>query len=266
MRKGGTMSEKNELLCVIEDYTGIITLNRPHVHNAISMNMRKLLGEMLDDINTNDDVRVVILTGSGQSFCSGVDLKERKGMFEKDVRTLREKGPVNQMKIINLTKPVIAAMCGNALAGGFELALACDLRVASDDAMFGLPETTLGIIPAGGGTQLLPRLVGDAQAREIIFTGRRIDAAKAKEIGLVNYVVPRDDVMTKAKELAGAMKYLSPTALKNAKKAVNRSREVGLTEGFSFEAQAYLTCIPTKDRVEALRAYAEKRKPIFTGE
>ncbi|MBN1829957.1 MAG: enoyl-CoA hydratase/isomerase family protein [Deltaproteobacteria bacterium] len=260
------MESEEELLHEANDHVATLMLNRPQVHNAISMTMRRLLGEALDRIEEDDDIRVVILTGAGPSFCSGVDLKERRGMPEKEVRRLREKGPVNQMKIINLSKPVIAAVCGNALAGGCELALACDIRVASEDARFGLPETNLGIIPAGGGTQLLPRLVGDAQAREIIFTGRPIDAARAERIGLVNYVLPREKVMEKARELAGYMKDLSPTALKKAKEAVNRSREVGLVEGFAFEAQAYLTCIPTKDRIEALRAYSEKRRPIFTGE
>lgn len=260
------MEGQSELLVELKDGIAILTLNRPEVHNAISMNMRKLLGEALDDMDMNDDVRVLILTGAGKSFCAGVDLKERKEMSEKEVMKLREKGPVNQMKIINLFKPVIAAVNGNALAGGLELALACDIRIAAENAVFGLPEISLGIIPGGGGTQLLPRLIGDAQAREMILTAGRIDAKTAERIGLVSRVVPPGELMNAAMELASTMKSFSPIALKNAKKAINRSREVGLMEGFIFEAQAYLACLGTKDRVEALQAFAEKRKPVFRGE
>jgi methylglutaconyl-CoA hydratase len=260
------MDEESELLVAVKDGIAVLTLNRPQVHNAISMKMRQLLGEALDDLNMDDDIRVLILTGAGKSFCTGVDLKERKAMSEKEILKLREKGPVNQMKIINLYKPVIAAIHGNALAGGFELALACDIRIAAENATFALTEVSLGIIPGGGGTQLLPRLIGDAQAREMIFMGSRVDARTAERLGLVSRVVPGAELMPTAMELASRMKDYSPIALKNAKKAINRSREVGLTEGFIFEAQAYLACIHTKDRIEALQAFAEKRKPVFKGE
>jgi len=260
------MNEEKELLVEVKEGIAVLTLNRPQVHNAISMNMRQLLGEALEELNLNDEVRVLIVTGAGKSFCAGVDLKERKGMSEREVLKLREKGPVNQMKIINLFKPVIAAINGNALAGGLELALACDIRIASANAVFGLPEISLGIIPGGGGTQLLPRLIGDAQAREMILTGGRIDAQTAERMGLVSRVVPPEELMNASVEMASKMKDFSPIALKNAKKALNRSREVGLTEGFIFEAQAYLACIHTKDRLEALQAFAEKRKPLFRGE
>lgn len=261
------MDKQKELLVKLREQVAVLTLNRPQVRNAISMRMRERLENIWDDFNTNDEVRVVVITGSGEkAFCAGVDLKEREEMSEKAVRELREKGPVIQRKIINLYKPVIAAINGYALAGGLEIALACDIRIASENAVFGLPETTLGIIPGGGGTQLLPRLIGDARTREMIFTGERIDAKTAERIGLVNRVVPLENLMDTAMELAEKMKLISPISLKNAKKAINRSREVGLNEGFTFEAQAYLTCIPTKDRVEALKAFAEKRKPVFTGE
>ena len=260
------MKYQKELLIEIKDEIATLTLNRPKTHNAISMNMRKQLEEVFDSLNSNEKVRIVIITGNGKSFCAGVDLKERKEMTEKEVMRLRERGPVIQSKIINLFKPVIAAINGNALAGGLEIALACDIRIASENAMLGLPETTLGIIPSGGGTQLLPRLIGDAVAREIIFTGGRIDARTAERIGLVNRVVSPEELVSAAMEVANKMKEASPISLKNAKKAINRTREVGLSEGFTFEAQAYLACIPTKDRIEALKAFAEKRKPVFIGE
>ena len=261
------MDTQKELLVENKAQVAVLTLNRPRVLNAISMRMREQLDAVWDALNADDQVRVVVITGSGnKAFCAGVDLKERKEMSERAVRELREKGPVIQRKILNLNKPVIAAINGYALAGGLEIALACDLRIASENAAFGLPETALGIIPAGGGTQLLPRLIGDARAREMIFTGERIDAKTAERMGLVNRVMPLANLMDTAMELAEKMKRISPISLKNAKKAINRSREVGLNEGFIFEAQAYLACIPTKDRVEALKAFTEKRKPVFTGE
>jgi methylglutaconyl-CoA hydratase len=260
------MSETKDLLVEIHEGIAVLTMNRPEVHNAISMSMRKMIEEALDAFNEDDSVRVLILTGAGKSFCAGVDLKERKGMSEKEVRKLRERGPVNQIKIINLYKPVIAAVNGNALAGGLELALACDIRIAAENAVFGLPEIGLGIIPGGGGTQLLPNLVGDTRARDMVLTARRIDASTAERWGLVNRVVPVADLIKEAMDLALKMKNFSPISLKNAKKALNRSREIGLMEGFTFEAQAYLACINTQDRVEALKAFAEKRKPTFTGE
>jgi enoyl-CoA hydratase/carnithine racemase len=267
-RVGRKPMDPQEVLRVeIREQVAVLTLNRPQVRNAMSMRMREQLEKVWDRLNTDDAVRVVIITGAGdKAFCAGVDLKERGQMSEKAVRELRERGPVIQIKILNLYKPVIAAVNGYALAGGMEIALACDIRIAAEHAVFGLPETTLGIIPGGGGTQLLPRLIGDARAREMIFTGERIDAETADRIGLVNRVVPLEKLMDTAMALAEKMKQISPIALKNAKKAINRSREVGLDEGFIFEAQAYLTCIPTKDRVEALKAFAEKRKPVFTGE
>lgn len=264
---GVCMNTSEDLLVNIEEQIATVTLNRPHAHNAITMNMREKLETLWDGLNRDDNVRVVIITGAGQkAFCVGVDLKERKNMSQKEVIWLREKGPVIQQKIIDLYKPVIAAVNGYALAGGMEISLACDMRIASESAVFGLPETTLGIIPAGGGTQLLPRLVGDAKARELIFLGEKIDARTAERLGLVNCVVDADKLMDAAAEMAERMKRLSPISLKNAKKSINRSREVGLYEGFRFEAQAYLNCIPTKDRLEALAAFAEKRQPVFKGE
>ena len=150
------MEQQKELIVEFKEQIAVLTLNRPQVHNAISMNMRKQLENIWDDLNTNDDVRSVIITGSGnKAFCAGVDLKERKEMPEKDVRELREKGPVIQRKILNLYKPVIAAINGYALAGGLEIALACDIRIASENAVFGFPETTLGIIPGGGGNSTI---------------------------------------------------------------------------------------------------------------
>jgi enoyl-CoA hydratase len=260
------MIKEDELIIKYRDQIAILTLNRPEVHNAINMSMRAQLEKIWDDFYQNNEVRVVLITGKGKSFCAGVDLKERINMTPKQVSQLRERGPIIQSKIINLPKPVIAAVNGNALAGGCEITLACDIRIASENATFGLPEINLGIIPGGGGTQLLPRIVGDAIAREIIFTGKKIDASEALRIGLVNQVVSNSELLEKSIQFAANLVQKSPTSLKNAKKSINRWRETGLSEGFQFEAQAYLNCIPSKDRIEALKAFSEKRTPIFTGD
>ena len=261
------MKSEKEVTFKLRQGVATLTLNRPASLNAISMSMRSRLETIWDQLHNDDDVRVVIITGAGdKAFCVGVDLKERRTMTAKAVYRLRERGPVIQRGIIDCPKPVIAAINGYALAGGLEIALACDFRIAAANSFFGLPEITLGIIPGGGATQLLPRLIGDARARELILTGDRIDAARAERIGLVNRVVAPDQLLPATLKLADKLKRRSPISLKNAKKALNRSREVGLSEGFMFEAQAYLSCIPTKDRLEALAAFAEKREPIFCGE
>jgi enoyl-CoA hydratase/carnithine racemase len=179
------------------------------------------------------------------------------------LRTIR----VVMSELENLPKPVIAAVNGLALGGGTELALACDIRVAAEGASLGLTETTLAIIPGAGGTQRLPRLIGRGRAKELIFTGRRVDAAEALAIGLVEYVVPADQLLAKATEIARRIAdNTGPIAVAQAKFAINRGTEVDLETGLAIEAKAYEVVIPTQDRVEALAAFGEKRKPVFKGE
>ncbi|MED1725855.1 enoyl-CoA hydratase-related protein [Brevibacillus parabrevis] len=246
---------------------GVVTLDRPDVFNCLNLEtlteLRKLIAELARDRST----RVVIVTGAGdKAFCSGADLKERRGMSPEQVevyiRTIRD----TFSELEKLQKPVIAALNGLALGGGTELALACDLRIMSEQAQMGLTETSLGIIPGAGGTQRLPRLVGKGIAKELIFTARRIFPAEALAIGLVNRVVPHDQLMNVSMELAAQIASNAPLALAQAKFAIDCGSEVELATGLMMESNAYQLLVPTKDRLEGLAAFAEKRKPIYRGE
>jgi methylglutaconyl-CoA hydratase len=250
-----------------ENGIAIVTLNRPEAANALSTALLNELSELLGDLAFQKDVRVVIVTGAGEKvFCAGADLKERAGMNETEVRKtvalIRE--TINQVE--QLPQPVIAALNGSAFGGGLELALACDIRVAVDTAQLGLTETSLGIIPGAGGTQRLPRLIGIGKAKELIFTAKRITTQEAAQIGLVEYVVPRAQLMEKALEIATQIAANAPIAVRQAKLAVNRSLDVDLVTGLRLEQMAYEVTIPTKDRLEGLQAFKEKRKPVYKGE
>jgi methylglutaconyl-CoA hydratase len=250
-----------------ENGIAIVTLNRPEAANALSTALLNALSELLGDLAFRKDVRVVIVTGAGEKvFCAGADLKERAGMNETEVRKtvalIRE--TINQVE--QLPQPVIAALNGSAFGGGLELALACDIRVAVDTAQLGLTETSLGIIPGAGGTQRLPRLIGIGKAKELIFTAKRITTQEAAQIGLVEYVVPRAQLMEKALEIATQIAANAPIAVRQAKLAVNRSLDVDLVTGLRLEQMAYEVTIPTKDRLEGLQAFKEKRKPVYKGE
>jgi methylglutaconyl-CoA hydratase len=250
-----------------ENGIAIVTLNRPEAANALSTALLNELSELLGDLAFRKDVRVVIMTGAGEKvFCAGADLKERAGMNETEVRKtvalIRE--TINQVE--QLPQPVIAALNGSAFGGGLELALACDIRVAADTAQLGLTETSLGIIPGAGGTQRLPRLIGIGKAKELIFTAKRITAKEAEQIGIVEYAVPRAQFMEKALEIAGQIAANAPIAVRQAKLAVNRGVDVDLANGLRLEQMAYEVTIPTKDRLEGLQAFKEKRKPVYKGE
>lgn len=251
----------------LENGIAIITLNRPESANALSTALLYELSHLLYDLAFRRDVRVVIFTGAGEKvFCAGADLKERAGMNETEVRKtvtlIRE--TINQIE--QLPQPVICALNGSAFGGGLELALACDIRVAADTAQLGLTETSLGIIPGAGGTQRLPRLIGKGKAKELIFTAKRITAKEAEQIGLVEYVVPRDQLMEKAMEIAEQIVVNAPIAVMQAKIAINRGLDVDLATGLRIEQMAYDITIPTKDRLEGLQAFKEKRKPVYKGE
>ncbi|PTM59237.1 enoyl-CoA hydratase [Desmospora activa] len=245
----------------------ILTLSRPQVYNALNLPMLEELGRIVRELIHSKATRVVVITGSGEkAFCSGADLKERRGMSEEQVRryiyTIRE----TFQAIARLPKPVIAAVNGVALGGGMELALACDLRIADEHAVFGLTETSLGIIPGAGGTQRLARLVGQAKAKELIFSARRITAAEALEMGMLNRVAKEETVMKTALEWAEMINQNAPLALAQAKFAIDYGLEVDLDTGLALETKAYEGLIPTKDRLEGLDAFREKRKPIYLGE
>lgn len=246
--------------------TSILRLNRPEVMNSLNFGLLRALAEKVEALQWDQDVRVIIITGAGEkSFCAGADLKERATLPEEQVRkfifTLRELFTF----IEYMNKPVIGAVNGIALGGGTELALACDVRIASENAIMGLTETRLAIIPGGGGTQRLPRLVGRARAKELIFTGRRVEANEALSIGLVNKVVPAARLIEECLEMAGMICEAGPIAITQAKYAINHGLEVDLRSGLAIESNAYWVTIPTEDRTEGLTAFREKRKPVYKG-
>jgi enoyl-CoA hydratase/carnithine racemase len=245
----------------------IVTLNRPERMNALDRPTLAAGAKLIKNLNFDKEIRVVIVTGAGEkAFCAGADLKERDGMTMSDVRQYIRAIRDTFTDIENLPIPVICALNGIALGGGLELALACDIRIASPNARMGLTECTLGIIPGGGGTQRLPRLIGRGKAKEMLFLGLQVTAQEALDIGLINRIAPEGKLMDVALEIAEKIVNNSPIAIQQAKIAVNRGMEVDINQGLVIESEAYEVCIPTKDRLEALAAFKEKRKPVFKGE
>lgn len=258
---------KAVLASTVESGITLITLNRPEAANSLSIQMLNELREVIVACKFDPSVRCVIITGAGEkAFCAGADLKERAGMdtsqVRKTVSLIRE--IMNELEA--LPQPVIAVVNGVAFGGGTELALACDIRIALETAKFGLTETSLGIIPGAGGTQRLPRLIGKGRAKELIFTARRIDAGEAREIGLVEYVMPADSLLDKALDIARQIVRNAPIAITQAKFSIDKGLNVDLNTGLSIEQNAYELTIPTKDRLEGIQAFKEKRSPIFVGE
>ncbi|MBN6188291.1 enoyl-CoA hydratase [Aneurinibacillus sp. BA2021] len=249
------------------DGIAIVTLNRPEAANAFSKQMLLDFHQVVSSLKYDDDVRVVIITGSGEkAFCAGADLKERKDMSDTEVkRTVRSIGSVVK-EIEDLPQPTIAAINGAAFGGGLELALGCELRIGATEAKVGLTETSLAIIPGAGGTQRLPRLIGLGKAKELIYTAKRLSADEAVSIGILEYAVPRSELLEKALELASAIAKNGPLALKQAKIAINKGIQVDLATGLKIEELAYDALIPTEDRIEGLEAFAEKRSPQYKGQ
>jgi methylglutaconyl-CoA hydratase len=258
---------KTILLNKMKNGIVMITLNRPEAANALSVQMLEGLHDAIITCKYDRSVRCIIITGAGEkAFCAGADLKERAGMDPTKVRRTVSLIRENINSLESLPIPVIAAINGVALGGGTELALACDIRIVSETAKLGLTETSLGIIPGAGGTQRLPRLVGKGRAKELIFTARRIDAKEAFEIGLIEYAVPAANLMDKALEVAGQIVRNGPIAVAQAKFAIDKGYDVDLNTGLAIEQNAYEVTIPTKDRLEGLQAFKEKRIPIYIGE
>ena len=242
-----------------------LCFNRPEARNAISMQM---LAELEAAVDLCDDlsIRALIITGQGPAFCAGADLKERAGMAPDVVRSFLERTGALFQRIESLPLPVIAALNGSALGGGLELALCCDMRIASEEATLGLTETSLGIIPGAGGTQRLSRAIGLERAREMILCASRISGRQAAAWGLVLEAVPPHAVRERALGLAQAIAKNAPIAVREAKRAINGGYDLTLKEGLRLEREAYEITIPTRDRTEALAAFREKRSPEFRGE
>lgn len=246
---------------------GILTINRADRRNALSRDTLYALGRLGRELVADPAVRAIVVTGAGdKAFCAGADLKERQGMSADDVRVQVGLYRSELGVLDNSPKPVVAALNGVAFGGGLELALLCDLRVAAPHAELALPETTLGIIPGAGGTQRLPRVVGEARAKEMILLGRKLGAAEALAFGLVNRVSPEgtpvlDDTLRWIEPIASG----APIAQAAALRAIDASYEVPLTQGLELERVHYDETLRSADRLEALRAFAEKRKPAFQG-
>ncbi|MFP3981853.1 MAG: enoyl-CoA hydratase-related protein [Desulfobacterales bacterium] len=257
---------ENVLLAEDRGQVRILTLNRPEMMNALNFDMLRALKAQIEDLRFTREIRVVIITGAGEkAFCAGADLKERATLSEIQVKEFIYTIRNLLTDIESLNKPVISAVNGVALGGGTEIALASDLRVASESASMGLTETRLAIIPGGGGTQRLPRLVGRGKAKELIFTGSRVNGKQALEIGLVNRVCEPEKLMDEAMNLAETICEAGPIAIEQAKYAIDAGMETDLHTGLAIESNAYWITIPTEDRTEGLTAFREKRKPVYKG-
>ncbi|KPK71159.1 crotonase [candidate division TA06 bacterium SM1_40] len=244
----------------------ILTIDRQKVLNALNHEVVAELDQSVEELGADSEVRGVVITGAGEkAFVAGADIAEMRDLDRKGAIRLATTGQAVLSKIERLPKPVIAAINGYALGGGCELALACDVRVAAESAKLGQPEVTLGIIPGYGGTQRLSRLVGKGKAKELIFSGSMIDAQEALRIGLVEHVVPREEVLAKAIELAKTMAGQGPLAVAAAKRAIDHGLDISLEEGLRYEADQFGDTFETKDKLEGTSAFLEKRKPSFTG-
>ncbi len=242
---------------------GILKFNRPKVLNALNTETLLELNDAIDMIERDDDVYVLVITGEGKAFVAGADIYEMKDLNSGQARIFSRNATAVFRRIELMEKPVIAAINGYALGGGCELLMCCDIRIASHNSSLGHPEVGLGITPGFGGTQRLPRLIGAARAKEFIFSANVITALEAERIGLVNAVVPPEDLMDEALRLAGKIASRSHTAVKYAKTAINRGIETDIETGLAIERDLFGLCFATDDQKEGMKAFVEKRPPEF---
>lgn len=248
----------------IEDHIAVLQIYRPEKRNAMDPASWAELDQAIKDLNAKQDVRVIIITGHEKTFVAGADIQWLHDRKPLDIYGLAVQDVL--LNVYRSYKPVIAAINGYALGGGCELALACDLRIGCESAVLGQPEINLGILPAGGGTQQLAKLVGLAKAKELIFTGDRIDGKEAYRIGLLNHLVPDDQLMDKAFELAKKIASKPPIAVQMAKIALNESMTADLAAGLALEKALQAVLFGTEDKKEGTSAFLEKRKAVFKGE
>lgn len=241
----------------------IITLNNPPV-NAVCTELLEELEEKLDSLKESKS-RAIIITGEGKSFVAGADISEMKDMSPVEAEEFSRKGHRVFTKIENFPKPIIAAINGFTLGGGLEIAMSCDILIASEKAKFGQPEVGLGLIPGFGGTQRLTRIVGPKKAKELIFTAEKISADQAYEINLINKVVKPDDLMEECEKTANAISKNAPLAVKHAKKAINEGSDIKIEEGLKIETEEFRECFKTEDVKEGLNAFMNKKEPEFKG-
>jgi len=250
------------LLLTVEDGVAVVTLNRPEALNSINLAMRNELLELFPALDQRRDVKVIVVTGAGdKAFCTGADLKERSARTTEEMVHERHylTGRSNAL-IASVSKPVIAAIKGYCMAGGYELVLQCDIAIAAEDSIFSLPEVTHGFFPGGGACQRLPRLIGYQMAKELVFTGRRWDAQEAKALGLVNRIVPREQVMPEAMAMARKIASYPSVGVIQAKRALNQAMETPLTSGLRFDLEAWIGCMHSDEWKEKLGGFVRKER------
>lgn len=250
------------VLTETHDRVGLCRLNRPEARNALSPGLREDLAEAVEAFDADDGIGCIVIAGDDEAFAAGADVR---ALAERDVNEELSPSETFWRRLASIRTPMVAAVSGWALGGGCELALLCDMIVASETAEFGQPEITLAIIPGGGGTQRLARTVGKARAMELILTGRRFDASEALELGLVNRVTKKGKWLGEAMDLAAVVARRPPLASRLAKEAILTAEETGLTAGVEAERRLFGVAMATEDRVEAMQAFLEKRKPDFQG-
>jgi enoyl-CoA hydratase len=255
-------------LIIYEKSEGVatITLNRPEAMNAFSKEVVEEVLQALGDAKDDESIRVVILTGAGEkAFSAGADIKTMIGMNALRARELSLMGEKLCLAFENFEKPVIAALNGYALGGGLEVAMACDLRIASENARMGQTEVNFGLIPGWGGTQRLTRLIGATKAKELVFTGRMIDAKTAEQLGILNMVIPADKFKETVMKFAMDLAAKPPVAIKVAKSLINKGADIGLDSALALEREGFSVVASTEDLQEGVKAFTEKRKPLFRG-
>ncbi|MEQ8242785.1 enoyl-CoA hydratase-related protein [Fulvivirga sp.] len=246
-----------------EKYIALIELNRPNELNALNLQLMGELRDALKELDSDDNVRAIIITGNEKAFAAGADIKQMADKTAIDMLKIDQFSTWDQIR--KTKKPLIAAVSGFALGGGCELAMTCDMIIASETAKFGQPEIKIGVMPGAGGTQRLTKAIGKAKAMELVLSGRFISGEEAQQYGLVNKVVPVEMYMYEATQLAKEIAQMSPIASQLAKEAVNRSFETHLDEGLTFERKNFYLAFATEDQKEGMRAFIEKRKPDYKG-
>jgi enoyl-CoA hydratase len=257
----------DSVIVLIEEHIAHVVLNYPGTGNIVSQKLAYKLKDVCAKINQNEEIYVVVVTGAGEVFCDGSELEKLLIQSNREEHTVR--ALINDFSVARsvagIDRPVIAAINGNAIGQGLELALACDIRYASDTAHFGLPQVSQGLIPMDGGTQRLARLIGRSQAMELIFTAKMIDSKEALSIGLINKLVNKKALKSEVEALAKLIATKGPVALKFAKEAINRGLKLSLWDGLSLETDLYSLLQTTEDRQEGIQAFLEKRQPRFRG-
>lgn len=260
------MSDDGQIVYSITDRVAVVRLNRPQALNAVNRAMRERLFEIFLEVDANPDIRALVLLGEGKAFCAGQDLKEAGAPKTPAEMAQEHRSGDFQDALAHMKTPTLAALHGYTLGRGLLLALACDIRIAASDLQCALPETQLGMLPGGGGTQRLPRIIGQGRALHLILTGNRIDAATALSWGLISQVVEPDALETTALSLARRMADNAPLAMQFAKQAVHAAADMALADGLALEANLQAILFTTEDRLEGGRAFKERRTPEYRGQ